>query len=186
MPGPSYFSDTSVIHQIILSLGQQGDGGVSLKDLKTYLVSKKVYLGKAGLLKKITKHGTLLRVEDEDVSLCQLDAEFMQDYCQLAKMERMESSYLGRTRCSLNEKTSFEFSDVMRVTGLICAASNARKESCVHLVFGNTYYKIASPLAREFQQRQKLEAVLCFRKQWQQYCLVVILIFLALQSRSVW
>ncbi len=133
------------------------------------LKSRQLYLGKTGLLKLINRHWKLFRVEAEDVSLRELNAGFMQEYFFLANVKRMYSSYLGETRCSLSSNAYFEVSDdAIRVRGLICAAFNANKGRNLHFVFGNTFYKIASPLAEGFQQRQKLEAVLCFRKHWQQ------------------
>ncbi len=132
------------------------------------LKSRQLYLGKTGLLKLINRHWKLFRVEAEDVvSLCELNAGFMQEYFLLANVKRINSSFLGKTRCSLSSNAYFEVSDVIRVRGLICAACNANEGSELHFVFGKTSYKIASPLAEEFQQRQKLEAVLCFRKHWQ-------------------
>ncbi len=173
VPDSSHSKYKTVIHQIVLCLGQQGNGtgnssSVSLKDLKNALKSRKLYLGNAGLLKLINRHWKLFRVEAEDVvSLCELNAGFMQEYFFLANVERINSSYLGKTRCSLSSNAYFEVSDVIRVRGLICAACNANEGSELHFAFGNTFYKIASPLAEGFQQRQKLEAVLCFRKHWQ-------------------
>ncbi len=132
------------------------------------LKSRQLYLGKTGLLKLINRHWKLFRVEAEDVvSLCELNAGFMQEYFLLANVKRSNSSYLGKTRSSLSSNAYFEVSDVIRVRGLICAACNANEGSELHFVFGKTFYKIASPLAEGFQQRQKLEAVLCFRKHWQ-------------------
>jgi hypothetical protein len=160
------------IHHIVLCLGQQGNGtgnssSVSLKDLKNMLKSRQLYLGKTGLLKLINRHWKLFRVEAEDVSLCELNAWFMQEYFFLANVKRINSSYLGKTRSSLSSNAYFEVSDVICVRGLISATCNANEGSELHFVFGNMFYKIASPLAEGFQQRQKLEAVLCFRKHWQ-------------------
>ncbi len=131
------------------------------------LKSRQLYLGNSGLLKLINRHWKLFRVEAEDVSLCELNAGFMQEYFFLANVKRINFSYLGETRCSLSSNANFEVSDVIRVRGLICAACNTNEGSELHFVLGKTFYKIASLLAEGFQQRQKLEAVLCFRKHWQ-------------------
>ncbi len=118
------------IHPIVLCLGQQGNGtgnfsSVSLKDLKNMLKSRQLYLGKTGLLKMINRHGKLFKVDREKVSLCELNAGFMQEYFFLASVERINSSYLGKTRCTLSSNAL----PVMQTRGVNCILFSATRST---------------------------------------------------------